>query len=126
MSNAKPSAPDGPSAFSTQRSEATETLLSPVLRPLSSAPSIARVALAVPLPRLFDYRVPPEETLTPEDIGRRVRVGFGTRSRIGIIVGLADSSELPAEQLRPLEAVLRDLPALPADWFRLTEFCASY
>ncbi|MDR3298772.1 MAG: primosomal protein N' [Candidatus Accumulibacter sp.] len=88
--------------------------------------SIVRVALGVPLRRLFDYRAPLDETLTPEDIGRRVRVGFGTRSLIGVIVALADASEIPDEQLKPVETVLRDLPPLPADWFRLTEFCASY
>jgi primosomal protein N' (replication factor Y) len=96
------------------------------LAAIGNIASIARVALSVPLHRLFDYRAPPEETLTPEDIGRRVRVGFGKRSCIGVIVALSDVSELPVEQLKPIEAVLRDTPALPADWFRLTEFCASY
>jgi primosomal protein N' (replication factor Y) len=88
--------------------------------------TIVRVALGVPLRRLFDYRAPPGETLTPDDVGRRVRVGFGTRSRIGVIVALAETSALPDEQIKPLEAVLRDSPPLPADWFRLTEFCAAY
>ncbi|MDR0578538.1 MAG: primosomal protein N' [Candidatus Accumulibacter sp.] len=101
------------------------------MEPLSTALSrlpfpVVRVALGVPLRRLFDYLAPPGETLTPEDVGRRARVGFGARSRVGVIVALAETSELPAERLKPVEAVLRDLPALPPDWFRLTEFCASY
>jgi primosomal protein N' (replication factor Y) len=75
---------------------------------------------------LFDYRAPAGETLTPEDIGRRARVVFGKRASIGVIAALADSSELPEEQLKPIEAVLRDTPPLPADWFRLAEFCAAY
>ncbi len=83
---------------------------------------VARVTLGVPLHRLFDYHAPAGDTLTPSDIGRRVRVSFGTRSRIGIIVAIADESELPTDQIKPLEAILRDTPALPADWFRLTEF----
>lgn len=87
---------------------------------------IARVALGVPLHRFFDYRVPENETLARDDIGRRVRVPFGKRARIGIIVGLPESSEFAEEQLKPIEAVLRDLPPLPEDWFRLCEFCASY
>ena len=94
-------------------------------RPMSVA-SIVRVALAVPLHRLFDYRAPPEEMLTPADVGLRVRVGFGTRACIGVIAALADASEIPAAQLKPVEAVLRDVPPLPTDWFRLAEFCASY
>ena len=88
--------------------------------------SIARVALGVPLHRLFDYRVPVGEILTSGDVGIRVRVRFGQRLCVGIVVGVADTSDIPAEQLKPLEAVLRDLPPLPADWFRLTDFCSAY
>ncbi len=87
---------------------------------------IARVVLGVPLHRSFDYRVPENEELKPEDIGRRVRVLFGRRACIGIIVGIAHGTEVPAAQLKPLECVLRDLPPLPADWFRLAEFCSAY
>ncbi len=87
---------------------------------------IARVALGVPLNRLFDYRIPAGETVTSADVGVRVRVRFGQRECVGIVVEVAETSELPVEQLKPLEAVLRDLPPLPADWFRLTEFCSAY
>ena len=87
---------------------------------------IARVALDVPLHRFFDYRVPEEECLSAADLGLRVRIPFGTRSRIGIIVGLPEISDFPLAQLKSIEAVLRDLPPLPADWFRLSEFCAAY
>jgi primosomal protein N' (replication factor Y) len=87
---------------------------------------IARVALDLPLHRFFDYLVPVGEVLSTADIGRRVRVPFGRQSKIGVIVDLPESSEHPLAQLKTLEAVLRDLPALPADWFRLAEFCAAY
>lgn len=91
-----------------------------------SLPQIARVALDVPLRRFFDYRVADGESLSPTDIGYRVRVPFGAQQKIGILVELTTVSELSPEQLRPLAAVLRDLPPLPGDWFRLTEFCAAY
>lgn len=87
---------------------------------------IARVALDVPLHRLFDYLALEGEEFALADIGRRVRVPFGRKSRIGIIVDLPESSDFSPAQLRPVEAVLRDLPALPADWFRLIEFCSTY
>ena len=87
---------------------------------------ICRVALDVPLHRFFDYRVPEGEKLSVADIGLRVRVPFGRKSRIGIVVELPESSDFPISQLKSVEAVLRDLPALPADWFRLSEFCAAY
>ncbi len=87
---------------------------------------IARVALDVPLPRFFDYGVAEEENLRRADIGLRVQVPFGKGTRIGILVDLPAESEVPAAQLRILERVFRDLPALPADWFRLSEFCSAY
>ncbi|MDR2450547.1 MAG: primosomal protein N' [Candidatus Accumulibacter sp.] len=93
---------------------------------MSSVAPIARIALGVPLRRLFDYRAPAGEALTPEDVGRRARVVFGKRVCIGVIAALTDSSEIPGEQLKPIEAVLRDTPPLPPDWFRLAEFCAAY
>lgn len=87
---------------------------------------LVRVALDVPLPRFFDYCLPPGECLSADDVGRRVRVPFGSRSRIGIIVELPATTDAAPGQLRQLEAILRDLPPLPADWFRLTRFCAAY
>ena len=87
---------------------------------------IARVALDVPLHRFFDYRVPDGEMLTAADIGLRVRVPCGRQAKIGIVVELPETSDFPLAQLKVIEAVLRDLPALPADWFRLAEFCSAY
>ena len=87
---------------------------------------IARVALDVPLRRFFDYLVADQDALSVADIGLRVRVPFGRRSKVGVIVDVLAESEHPAAQLKPIEAILRDLPPLPADWFRLTEFCAAY
>ena len=87
---------------------------------------IARVALDVPLHRFFDYLIPVGELLSAADIGCRVRVPFGRRSRIGVIVEVLAESDHPLAQLKPVEEILRDLPPLPADWFRLAEFCAAY
>jgi primosomal protein N' (replication factor Y) len=87
---------------------------------------IARVALDVPLHRFFDYLIPAGELLSAADIGCRVRVPFGRRSRIGVIVEVLAESDHPLAQLKPVEEILRDLPPLPADWFRLAEFCAAY
>jgi len=90
---------------------------------IPSAP-VVRVALDVPLYRLFDYLAP---DASAADVGRRVRVPFGRRSVIGIVVSVLDAgaSDVPAGQLKAIEAILPE-PRLPADWFRLAEFCASY
>jgi primosomal protein N' (replication factor Y) len=85
--------------------------------------SIVRVALDIPLPRLFDYLAP---EATAADIGYLVSVPFGRGAKTGIIVAWAAESEQPADKLKPVAAILRELPRLPADWLALCEFCARY
>jgi primosomal protein N' (replication factor Y) len=85
--------------------------------------NIVRVALDLPLPRLFDYLAPDSDQ---GDVGRRVTVPFGTGLRTGVIVELATASEQPDARLKEVTAILRDMPALPAEWLALCEFCARY
>jgi primosomal protein N' (replication factor Y) len=91
---------------------------------------ILRVALDIPLPRLFDYRVAEHETVTAADIGRCVRVPFGRKTgqgeKTGIIIDIVEHSEQPADKLKPAGEILRQLPPLPADWLALSEFCSRY
>jgi len=65
--------------------------------------NIVRVALAVPLPRFFDYLYPPD--LTPI-VGGRVLVPFGSQKRVGIVVDLPVSSDVEKEKLKPIIDVL--------------------
>lgn len=85
--------------------------------------SILRIALNLPLPRLFDYLAPEADV---SDIGYLVSVPFGRSVRIGVIVDWMASSEQPLDKLKPITAVLRDIPPLPSDWLALCEFCARY
>ena len=65
--------------------------------------NIVRVALAVPLPRFFDYLSSPD--LTPI-VGGRVLVPFGSQKRVGIVVDLPASSDVAKEKLKPIIDVL--------------------
>ena len=65
--------------------------------------NIVRVALAVPLPRFFDYFYSPD--LTPI-VGGRVLVPFGSQKRVGIGVDLPASSDVAKEKLKPIIDVL--------------------
>ena len=85
--------------------------------------NIVRVALDLPLPTLFDYLAP---DAVESDVGRRVTVPFGKGLRTGVIVELATASEQPDAKLKEVAAILRDMPALPAEWLALCEFCARY
>jgi len=84
---------------------------------------ILRVALDVPLPKLFDYRA---EDATRADIGQRVLVPFGSKRLVGLIVELAAESEVPAHRLRSAEKILREVPPLGRGWLDLVKFCSSY
>ena len=85
--------------------------------------SILRVALDVPLPKLFDYRA---DGATHEDIGRRVLVPFGKKRAVGVIVAISAKSEIAEHRLKQADAILRDLPPLPRQWLELAEFCSGY
>ncbi|MBV8465491.1 MAG: DEAD/DEAH box helicase family protein, partial [Burkholderiales bacterium] len=82
-----------------------------------------RVALDVPLDRLFDYAV---EAATAADVGRRAVVPFGSRSLVGIVMALADAPEDAGVTIKPVDAILEDMPAMPAEMLALLRFCADY
>jgi primosomal protein N' (replication factor Y) len=85
---------------------------------------ISRVALDVPLRRLFDYRVP-DGTAAPLP-GTRVRVPFGRQSLIGLVIEHASESALAPERLKPLTAVLDTVPVLAADVLDLVRWASDY
>jgi primosomal protein N' (replication factor Y) len=85
--------------------------------------SIVRVALDVPLPRLFDYRA---DNASVADIGRCVIVPFGSGQKIGVIAEFATTSEQPGAKLKPVTEILDGIPQLPAEWLALCGFCARY
>jgi primosomal protein N' (replication factor Y) len=84
---------------------------------------IVRVALDVPVPRTFDYLAP---DAIAADVGRRVCVPFARGEKIGVVVDIVATSELPPGKLKAVRAILRDAPPLPADWLALAEFCSRY
>ncbi len=85
--------------------------------------SILRVALDLPLARLFDYRA---DDAQADDVGRRVLVPFGNKQVVGLIVEVRDTSDFDPAKLRDAKMILRDTPALPESWTALTRFCAGY
>ena len=87
---------------------------------------ILRLALPSPLRRLFDYRAPPGtsgKTFVP---GMRLRVPFGRRELIGILVEVTDTSDVPADKLRPATALLDPVSPLPASLLKLCLWTAQY
>jgi primosomal protein N' (replication factor Y) len=50
--------------------------------------AVLKVALPLPLPRLFDYLPADGATAYTADIGRRVRVAFGNREMCGVVAAV--------------------------------------
>lgn len=86
--------------------------------------TVLRLALPSPLRQLFDYRLPAGWPV-PEP-GVRVRVPFGRREVIGVLIEVATDSVWPAEKLRPVLAVLDDAAVLPATLWQLALWAARY
>lgn len=84
---------------------------------------IARIALDLPLPKLFDYV---GLDLGNQDIGRRIKVPFGRKEVVGLLLELADTTDCPPEKLKSVIAVDRELPPLADDVLALFRFCSSY
>jgi len=82
---------------------------------------VLRVALEVPVAKLFDY-LGDESTPT----GARVVVPFGARERVGVVVEKTDASRMSGAKLKSVARVLDDAPPLPADWLEQMRFLSSY
>jgi len=65
--------------------------------PLTPSSPILKVALPVPLRQVFDY-LAVETDIKPAP-GMRVQVPFGRRQMVGVIIALADDSQIAPEKL---------------------------
>jgi primosomal protein N' (replication factor Y) len=90
---------------------------------------ILRLAIPAPLRRCFDYL--PPEGMTKADIqalqpGCRVKVKFGNRDTLGVLIEVADHSDWAIEQLKPAVAVLDSQSPLPQATIDLCHWAANY
>ena len=97
------------------------TATTPTAEPIEQPACWVRVVLDVPLPGPFDYRHD-----QPIAEGLRVIVPFGRRRLIGVVVGNPAEPAYEAAQVKAVERVLDDLPALTDAWLRLARFAADY
>jgi primosomal protein N' (replication factor Y) len=87
---------------------------------------ILRVAVAAPLPGLFDYLAPPDMPRQRLHRGVRLQVPFGPSTRIGFLWQTASSSQLPHTRLKPVLALLDEEPLLPPPDLALLRWAADY
>lgn len=85
---------------------------------------IARVALPVPIDRLYSYRVP-DSFQTWVRPGRRVIVPFGKRKLAGVVIEEGSEADLAKFKARDLIDVDVQLPPLSQELLELTRWVAD-
>jgi len=88
-----------------------------------AAACCVRVAVPVPLYRLFDY-LPPKDQPPPEP-GARVLVPFGKRRLVGIVIDRATPSNTDPSRLKPVHQVL-DPRLIDAELLALMRWATAY
>ncbi|MGH8413513.1 MAG: primosomal protein N' [Gammaproteobacteria bacterium] len=93
---------------------------------MKSIPVYLRVAVPSPLYRHFDYLPPADAAVRSLVPGVRVRVPFGKRDVIGVLLETAGHSDIPAARLKPARQMLDTTPLIPADMLALARWAADY
>lgn len=86
-------------------------------------PTIARVALPVPLDKQFDYQIPSHAFPI---IGGRVSVPFGRQTLVGVVTALVNESEFGVDKLKPIKQVLDSQPVWPDTLYSLLYWCSQF
>ena len=87
--------------------------------------TVLRVALPVPLPRLFDYLPPAGAEANADWIGCRVRVPFGRGVQVGVVLA-AGPAQAARESLKAVIERLDEAALLPGELLATLAFCARY
>lgn len=85
---------------------------------------IVKVALSIPLNRLFDYLAP--DINRPIPAGTRVIVPFGQSKKIGFVVETSDSSEIKQNRLKQVIKILDESPLISKKDFQLLKWASQY
>jgi len=89
---------------------------------------ILSVAVPVPLRQSFDFLVPIEskqEALAPA-VGARVKVPFGSRKLVGVILEVKSSSDFPEDKLKPALEILDEHSVFDAALWPSLQWISRY
>ena len=89
------------------------------------ADTLVSIAIPCPLRRHFDYLWPAALGCAPQP-GLRVKLPFGRREVVGVVLGERQSSDISADKLRAVSEVLDDCPSLSAELLELGHWAARY
>ncbi|HEX7801536.1 MAG TPA: primosomal protein N' [Pseudoxanthomonas sp.] len=84
-----------------------------------------QIVLPLPLPQWFDYLPPPGHSPGADDIGKRVRVPFGTRQMTGVVAGIGAATG-DGPELRQALDLLDTAPLLHGELLASLRWLARY
>lgn len=85
-----------------------------------------RVAIPSPLYNHFDYLPPAAADITSLAPGIRLRVPFGGRDVVGILLDTPVETGVPISKLKRVRRILDTTPAIPQDMLGLARWAAEY
>lgn len=86
--------------------------------------TIAQIALDTPLRTLFDYLIP--QNAQGLMAGIRVKVPFGKRYLLGVIIHLQETSTIEPASLRSISEIIDPAPLFDQHTLKLIEWAAAY
>ncbi len=95
-------------------------------RTAMSREPILRVAINAPLSRLFDYLPPADAPDALPRPGCRLLVPFGRRRQAGVLIEVADATDVPPAKLKRAQKILDPEPVLREPDLRLIRFASDY
>jgi primosomal protein N' (replication factor Y) len=88
--------------------------------------SVLRVAVPSPLYREFDYLPPVNSDLACLQPGIRLRVPFGRRTTIGVLVDLLTQSEVAPQKLKHVLEILDQEPVISDEILNMVQWASAY
>lgn len=88
-----------------------------------ASPRYAAFALAIPLYRVFDYRILDDQPVQP---GIRYRLPFGKSDKVGVLLEARDTSDFNTDKIRSAFEALDHKPVLSTHMLELARWMADY
>ena len=88
--------------------------------------TILRIAVPVPLHRFYDYLLPPDAVSNQLLLGIRIKVPFGKREVIGILVEISTTSDVPHSKLKPATEIIDTQPLFSPSVLQLLRWASDY
>ncbi|MEN8260232.1 MAG: primosomal protein N', partial [Pseudomonadota bacterium] len=89
-------------------------------------PQILRIAVPVPLDRLFDYLPPDGADLDKLEPGIRLLVPFGRHKKVGVLMNIAHQSDVDEVKLKKAQRVLDEKSLLGPRDLEMLRWASRY